>query len=160
MIVHSAYSVGAVQADGRTRITETHTLDDGGAPLVFEYDAAGSLDPVLVMQARAERLNAELAARAAALAEAQNGSLGWTRYQFRQRFTPTERIGIDAFNEGGYLTSEALTEPQKAAIKLALADYAVTPYVHLDNPSVIAMVNLYETLGLIAPGRAAEILSG
>jgi hypothetical protein len=160
MIVHSAYQLGAVQADGRTRVTETHTLNDGGVPLVFEYDAGENVDPNLVMIARAERLNAEFAARDAALAEAQNGSIGLTKYQFRQLFAPAERIAVDAFNDGGYLVSQALTDTQKAAVKLALADWAVTSVVHLDNSDVIAMVNLYESLGLIAPGRAAEILSG
>lgn len=159
IIISSAYQLGAVQADGRERVLEMHVTDDGQV-IKFEYLAGDTIDKDLVLSERAARVNAELAARAAALAEAQNGAVGYTKYQFRQRFTETERKLIDEFNGGGYLASVQLSQEQKDAIGLALADYAVTDAIHLDNPTVIATVNLYESLGLIGADRAAEILNG
>lgn len=157
MIASSSYTVGVPQADGRSYVKERHLLDDGRT-IEFEYLAGSSVDPDAVMVERATRLNAELAANEAAAAEAANGSLPLTKYQFRQLRTQEERISCDKF-EATYDSNPALTDEQIATIRTFLRDYAEAQEVRLTDPSTIAGVQLWESLGLIAPGRAEEILN-
>ena len=77
-----------------------------------------------------------------------------TKYEFRKLFTLTERIGID--NVQANTTIAAGT---KAAINTMNIDLNLSGLVFLNNPDVIAGVNLLEQVGLIAVGRAAAILS-
>jgi len=141
------------QADGRSYITERHT-DHTGATHDHEYLADVGLDTDLVMRLRAERLGAAIDAREAAEAAAQNFVLPVTKYTFRQRFTEAERIACDAFN-ATYEQNPALTDAQRAMIRSGLEDFSAASAI---LPSIaMPMLNLYEALGLIAPGRAAEI---
>ena len=112
------------------------------------------------MTDRAVRLSAELLAREAASLEASSGELPLTKYQFRQRFTFPERVAIDQFNGGSYLSSELLTVEQKMAMTTMLEDYKAASEVRLSDPATIAAVQMYEGLGLIAYGRAVEVLNG
>lgn len=157
-ITNSTTTDGAVQQDGRIRTRETHLLSDG-RDFVFEYDRAVGVDANTVMALRAARINAEMAAREAAEIEANSGEIPLTKYQFRQRFTSAERMAIDGFNST-FETNGALTTEQKASIRTALEDLAASQAVYLTNASTIAGVQMYEALGLIAVGRAAEILNG
>jgi hypothetical protein len=72
----------------------------------------------------------------------------WTRLEYLRRFTPAERITIRA----------------AAAASPILADYLqlldLAEEVRSDDPDTIAAVQMLEGAGLIAPGRAAEILGG
>jgi len=158
-IVSSTYIAGHPQQDGRRYIKERHLLDDGRS-VDFEYLADEQINPDTVMTDRAVRLSAELLAREAASLEASSGELPLTKYQFRQRFTFPERVAIDQFNGGSYLSSELLTVEQKMAMTTMLEDYKAASEVRLSDPATIAAVQMYEGLGLIASGRASEVLNG
>ena len=158
-IVSSNYTAGHPQQDGRRFIKESHLLDDGRS-VDFEYLADEQINPTAVMTERAVRLAAELLSQEAATIEASNGELPLTKYQFRQRFTFPERVAIDQFNGGVYLVSDALTAEQKAGITMMLEDYKAATEVRLSDPATIAAVQMYEGLGLIAYGRAVEVLNG
>ena len=77
-----------------------------------------------------------------------------TKYAFRKLFSLTERVAIDNFEN-----STSLTDGQKALLKTVLKDLELSGEVQLFNPDVTAGVTLVEQMGLIAAGRAAEILS-
>lgn len=70
-----------------------------------------------------------------------------TRLGFRRRFTQAERENIYA---------AASIQP---AIQVFLDDIMVAEFVDLDDPGLIGGVQQLEAAGLIATGRAAEILS-
>lgn len=167
MAITSSYTLGTIQADGRTPVIEIH-ISDLQPDKVVRKEYLAHLDPqhpeyvnpAEVMQFRAERLNREEQASQRAALLASTGSFGLNKYEFRQLFTGSEQDLIDEFNGGGYLSHPSLTTEQKAAIRRGLAGYDATPSVQLDNPDTVMMVNLFEALGLIATGRAAEVLSG
>lgn len=156
-VLNSEFVAGITQVDGRVPIVETHTFSDGRV-VRFEYLATAEIDSQIVMQARADRIQTELNIREASLLEAANGEAPITKYQFRQRFTASERQVIDAFHFT-FESNENLTAGQKAAIRTNLEDFYSSLGVYLNNPTTVAGVELYEALGLIAAGRAAEILS-
>jgi hypothetical protein len=72
-----------------------------------------------------------------------------TRLQFRFRFTLPERIAIDAMN---------LPPEQQAVVRTIMRDFDAATEIHLNNPDVVAGVRAFEQFGLIAQGRADEIL--
>jgi len=156
-VTSSEYTQGATQQDGKVRTNEVHLLSDGRT-ITFEYDCAQELDPAVVLQSRAQRINSELATREAAELEAMNGEVPLTKYEFRKRFTAAERYAIDAFN-ASFESNGALTEEQKAAIRTSQEDYKAAQAVALSDAATIAGVQMYESIGLIAAGRAAEILT-
>lgn len=156
-MITSSYTT-ALQADGRERVTESHLLADGRI-VTFEYLADAGVDKDAVLSLRAERVRAEIAAREEAAGLAAQGSVALTKLQFRRLFTPLERASIDAFN-AGFEGHPALTDEQKAGVRTALADYAVASDIRLDDEATIAALYMYEALGLIASGRAAEIIGG
>lgn len=167
MSITSSYKLGTPQIDGRTPVVETHVSDLQPDRIVRkEYLAHLDLqhpeyvNPDEVMQLRAARLASEESATGRAAALAASGSFGLNKYEFRQLFTAAERPAIDAFIEGGYLTNPALTEAQKTQVGDGVRSYNATPFVELNNPDTVTMVNLFEAIGLIATGRAAEILNG
>jgi hypothetical protein len=69
-----------------------------------------------------------------------------TRYQFRSRFTMQEKIAM-------YDSTDTL-------IRVFLDDIQSAEYIDLAIQDTIDAVNYLESQGLIAAGRAAEILSG
>jgi len=69
-----------------------------------------------------------------------------TRLQFRNRFTQAEKVAI-------YTAAE-----QVIAIKVWLDDLMVVEFVDLTAPETIAGVQGLEQAGLLAAGRAHEIL--
>ena len=88
-----------------------------------------------------------------------------TKLQFRNRFTAAERRAIEFASLDNPSASQE--DRLKAAdLRVFLADVeAATPEpdgtsIDLDDPRTFAGVNALETYGLIATGRAAEILSG
>ncbi len=90
---------------------------------------------------------------------AAQGAVALTKLQFRRLFSPEERIKVDAFNVS-FENHPLLSKDQKASIRTALADYNVASDIRLDDAATIAALYMYEALGLIAFGRAKEILGG
>jgi len=88
-----------------------------------------------------------------------------TKLQFRNLFTTTEKVAIELAaldNPSADMTARA----QSAGLRVFLEDLdSATPdpdgtSVDLDDPRTVAGVNALESIGLIAAGRATEILSG
>jgi hypothetical protein len=75
-----------------------------------------------------------------------------TPLQFRQRLTLNERVALDGF-EGSALPAQA-----KAMLRTLLADLAVAKDVDLDSPSTRQGLQFIEDVGILAAGRAAEIV--
>lgn len=69
-----------------------------------------------------------------------------TRLAFRRRFTQAERESI---------YTAASTQP---AIQVFLDDIMVAEFVDLDDPGLISGVQQLEAVGLLASGRALEVL--
>ena len=155
-IITSTIIATRPQADGRAYITERHT-DHNGNTYDHEYLADAGLDTDTVMQLRAQNIGVQIDAREAAEAAAANFVLPVSKVAWRRRFTAAEQDAIDAFNEGGYLTHPALDEATKGAIRRGLVLYAATTWINPLDPDTQALLGLYTALGLLAPGRAAEI---
>lgn len=81
-----------------------------------------------------------------------------SKITFRRRFTDEERLLIDEFN-ATFETLPNLTAEQKRDIRSGLEDYKATDEVNRADPSTSKMLGLYTALGLIAPGRAEEIIN-
>jgi hypothetical protein len=81
-----------------------------------------------------------------------------SKVAWRRRFTAEEQDAIDAFNDGGYLTHPALDSATKGKIRRGLVLYAETVNVNPLDPDTRELLGLYEMLGLLAPGRADEIV--
>ena len=88
-----------------------------------------------------------------------------TKLQFRNRFTAAEKRAIEFASLDNPSASQE--DRLKAAdLRVFLADVeAATPEpdgtsIDLDDPRTVAGVNALESYGLIATGRATEILSG
>jgi hypothetical protein len=77
-----------------------------------------------------------------------------TKYQFRKLFTMTERVGIDNVQ-----ANTAIPANYRAILLTMSKDMDLSAEIQLNNPDVSAGVGLLEQLGLIGPGRAAQILS-
>lgn len=78
-----------------------------------------------------------------------------TKYQFRKLFTLQERIIIDS----AHLNTNIAPE-YRAALLTMTKDLDLSNEVFLTtNPDVATGVNMLEQLGLIAPGRSAQILA-
>lgn len=71
-----------------------------------------------------------------------------TKLEFRNQFTFAEKQAI-------YTAAETSVD-----IEIFLDDLMVAEYIDCDNSNTIANVNALETAGLIAAGRADEILAG
>lgn len=157
-IVFSEIRTITTQVDGSRHVFERH-VDHNGKTHDINYLADATLDVDMVLSARAVQLGAAIDARQLADQEAANFEVPLSKYQFRQRFTYDGRLAIDAFNRT-FEDNDNLTTEQKAAIRTNLEDFAASGAVYLGNPATVAGVQLYEALGLIAAGRAAEILAG
>lgn len=144
------------QADGSVWVYERH-VDHTGKAHAVSYLAPVGFDTGATLAQRAANIGAAVDAKEASLHEAANFTLGITKLEFRNLFTYAERLAVDAFN-AGFEAHPGLTAEQKAMIRTSLEDFKVAENVVLTNAATVAGVNLYETLGLIAPGRAAEIL--
>ena len=157
MIVNSQIIIDT--NDGTTRsITEQHTHSDGTTQL-HSYITDMSLDVELAMQLRVQKMNAVIAAREAAEAEANNFEVPMFKAEFRDRFTDVEQVAISEFN-ATFTSNPNLTAEQIASIRSGLDYYNDAGRVYLSNPKTIAFVQMYEALGLIGTGRAAEVLNG
>jgi len=77
---------------------------------------------------------------------------------FRRRFTPAEKAAIEwaAVDRPDQPEAQRM---QAAALRATLADQAAAQFIHLEDPATVAGVQGLEALGIIAPGRALEILN-
>jgi len=156
-ITSSEITEAIQQQDGRISVTEKHTYSDGGLYL-YPYFAQPDWDLQEVANQRAFNINAEFTRKELQAAEAMNFEIPLTKTEFRERFTTAEQIAIDNFN-ASYQSNSVLTTEQKAAILSALEHYKDTTRIYLSLQKTIDMVTMYESLGIIATGRAAEVLS-
>ena len=70
---------------------------------------------------------------------------------YRLRFTQAERVALKLAANAG--------TPQAAAVAVSVEDQLSAGYINLDHPATIAGTGALEVAGLLAVGRAAEILS-
>jgi len=82
-----------------------------------------------------------------------------TKLMFRRLFTATEQKAIDRFN-ATFESHPALTDDQKDDVRTGLENYKAAGSVSLDDPDTGAVLGLYTALGILAAGRAQEILNG
>ena len=80
-----------------------------------------------------------------------------TRLAFRNRFTPTEKASIElaALDDPSATQSVRM---QAASLRAYLADLAAATFIDLARPDTRSGVQMLEAAGLLANGRALEIL--
>lgn len=80
-----------------------------------------------------------------------------TRLAFRNRFTQAEKVMLElaALDDP---TAPMAQRQQAAAIRVYLADVAASTFVDLARADTRAGVQALEAAGLLAPGRALQIL--
>lgn len=94
----------------------------------------------------------ELIARAALLP-----TLRITRLAFRNRFTTAEKVAIEIAS----MDNPSATMPQRqqaAMLRAYLADVAASTHIDLSRADTRGGVQALDAFGLLAPGRALEIL--
>lgn len=80
-----------------------------------------------------------------------------TRLAFRNRFTSAEKIALELASVDNPATPMAQRQ-RAAAIRVYLADVASSSFVDLSRPDARAGVQQLEAWGLLAAGRALQIL--
>lgn len=80
-----------------------------------------------------------------------------TRLQFRTRFTAQEKAMMElaAMDDATAPTAQRL---QAASLRAYLADLAAAEFVDLADATTVAGVQALEAAGLLATGRAAQVL--
>ena len=80
-----------------------------------------------------------------------------TKLAFRNRFTTKEKVMIEL--AGSYNPADHIQKQQLAAtVRVSNADIEASTYIDLDRPDTRAGVKSMEDFGLLAAGRADEIL--
>lgn len=82
---------------------------------------------------------------------------GITRLAFRNRFTQAEKVMLELAGLDDP-TAPMAQRQQAAAIRVHLADVAASTFVDLGRADTRAGVQSLEAAGLLAPGRALQIL--
>lgn len=123
-------------------------------PMGITYKMANG---ALVLMTAAEQAvyDADLLARQALAAEDAQRRI--TPFAFRSRFTAAEKVAIELAcldNPGAKLAARQ----QAATLRVAQQDIATAPYVNLDHPDTRARVQALEQAGLLAHGRALQVL--
>ena len=77
----------------------------------------------------------------------------YTHFAFRQLFTSAEQVAIDNYETGSF------TADQKANLKTIAKNFDSAQEIVPTDPRTIAGVQYYESIGLIASGRSAQILA-
>ncbi|CAN7513438.1 hypothetical protein LJR129_003582 [Acidovorax sp. LjRoot129] len=77
---------------------------------------------------------------------------------FRRRFTPAEKAAIEWAAVDRPDQPDAL-RMQAAALRATLADQATAQFIDLEDPATVHGVQGLEALGILAAGRALEILT-
>lgn len=136
--------------DARRVVAVVETAGPIEAPHMVPID---SLDEALLGQVH----DAESGEFAAPPAPAPTRRI--TVLAFRNRFTQAEKIAMEI----AQLDDPAAPMPQRqaaAALRVQLADVASATYIDLDRADTRAGVEALEAAGLIAAGRAAQVLDG
>ena len=76
-----------------------------------------------------------------------------TRLEFRRRFTPNERVAMDAAPENPALPAEV-----RAMARTMLTDLSLAEEIDIDDPDTRAGIGLMVSLGILTTERAAAIL--
>lgn len=80
-----------------------------------------------------------------------------TKLAFRNRFTAKEKVMVEL--AGVHNTTDTIQKQELAAtVRVSNADIALSTYIDLDRPDTRAGVKSMEDFGLLAAGRADEIL--
>lgn len=157
-ITDSSYTEESPQADGRRWVHERH-VDNLGRPLSFDYLADEGVNPATVIAARAERLNAEFAARDAEASQAAQGRIPWSKLEFRDQLGQATEVGMDAFF-ATFESNPALTAEQKAAIRTGFNRYKEAHYIERPlRAEVLSLLGLLKSLGLITQERIDLIVA-
>jgi len=80
-----------------------------------------------------------------------------SKFAFRSRFTPAEKVAIE-FASLDDPTATPAKRSIAASLRVLQADLEAATFVDLELPSTRNGVQMLEQVGLIGPGRAAEIL--
>lgn len=145
-IVSSQIVSATVQASGDRSVHERHT-DHNGRTYDVSYFAPASMDIAAVLAARAANIGAEVDAREAVAAEAANFELPISWIDFIDRFTAQERIAVRAARLVDPMIDDFLDLGEKRGAVL------------LSSPRLAGALDYMIAAGLIAAGRAAEVLA-
>lgn len=77
-----------------------------------------------------------------------------SKLQLRKLFTLEERMALDN------IEASAADAQVKALINTIKQDFAVADFISLQDPLTVQAIGTLETYGLLAAGRAAQILAG
>lgn len=80
-----------------------------------------------------------------------------TPLAFLRRLTTAEEVAIDIASIDDP-TADAPTRAQQAALRAAIRRLTTARFVDLDDPETLALTDQLEASGLIAAGRAAQIV--
>lgn len=80
-----------------------------------------------------------------------------TRLAFRNRFTQIEKVTMDLASIDNPTAAMAQRQ-QAAALRVSLADTAASAFIDLSRPDTRAGVQMLEAVGILAAGRALQIL--
>jgi hypothetical protein len=145
------------QAGGGRYVVERHVDNLGRAMTFGPYLLADGLDAQAIMTQRAARLNAEFALREAEAAEAANGRTPWSHLEFEAQLGDEAVAGMLAFF-AAFEASGALSAAQKAAIRVGWHQYQRAQYIERPlRPSVLALLALLQSLGLVSAERVAAV---
>jgi|DEB19_MinimDraft_2_1074335.scaffolds.fasta_scaffold55298_2 hypothetical protein len=86
-------------------------------------------------------------------------AMTWTKLAFERKFTDAEWAAAQDFN-AGFEGIALLTDEQKLKIRRGLNDYKIATEISSIDPGTVTLLGLYEAFGVIASGRAQEILNG
>ena len=123
-------------------LVQCHSTDDGSVYENLVWDFGEPIPPKSV-------LDTWIAANPNALPERV-----LTKYQFRKLFTFTERVNIDNFAMNPNISAQ-----NKAVLSTIMKDLEVSGEVQLDLPDVSAGIQFLEQVGLLAAGRASQIIA-
>lgn len=132
-----------VAVEGPASVPGIELRDDGAGPAIAAWDVA-RYGPVPTV-ADLEALPAEVVAAAARPRRV-------SAVEFARLFSQAERIAVR--------TRQAAGGPAGAVLEDFYSLLALAGSVSLDDPDVAAAAAFMETIGVLAPGRAAAIVAG
>lgn len=159
---YSSYVVGYPQADGRRYVTETH-VTDSGETLTFDYlaDDAAIANADNVLAERAAKIQARVDATNLVAEQGVPISRRITPQAFMARLTPSENAVIELAATDNP-AADQMTRLQAAGLRANLRRLMSATYVDLDrrdDASAWAGMKALESAGLLASGRADEIVA-
>ena len=86
-------------------------------------------------------------------------AMSWTKLAFERKFTDVEWAAAQDFN-AGFEAIPQLSDDQKLKIRRGLNDYKIATEISSVDQGTVTLLGLYEAFGVIAAGRAQEILNG